>query len=149
MSVPETSSETRRFVWPSDYYCGPTPKPVLPRGVTFGCAAASVVVLILVFAGGAWLSRGGFFQLMDFAFAQSLGEVRGKYTSDVTPAQKAAFEQAMESLRENMRANKIAAAEIDPVLQSIRKAMKDKKVSRADVEAMTAAARKANRPRKP
>ncbi|HEX2059515.1 MAG TPA: hypothetical protein VHK90_02135, partial [Thermoanaerobaculia bacterium] len=59
MTVPE-NSERRRFVWPADYYSSASPERVLPRGVAFGCGAASLVVLLVIFIGGALVSRGGF-----------------------------------------------------------------------------------------
>ncbi|HLE55893.1 MAG TPA: hypothetical protein VJB15_02330 [Rhodothermia bacterium] len=148
MSAPETSSDSRRFVWPAEYYSGPDRAPVLPRGVTFGCGIAAVVVLALVFIGGAYLASGGFVQLMDLVFGQTLGEIRGMYTPDVTAAQKADLEQSIESLRQNMRAGKVSIQNLDPLLQAMRKSVSDKKVQPAEVETMTAAARKANRPGK-
>jgi hypothetical protein len=51
MSETETVGKSR-FVWPAEYYSGPSPVAVLPRGVTFGCGAASIVALLLIFLGG-------------------------------------------------------------------------------------------------
>lgn len=134
---------------PADYYSGPSPAAVLPRGVTFGCGAASVVALILLAAGGAWMAAGGIVDFMDLTFGMSMGEVRGMYTSDVTPAQKKALEEAVESLRVNLRARKVPVASLNPVLQTMRDGISDKKMQPADVEALTAAARKANQPPAP
>ena len=148
MSVPETSSEPRRFLWPAEYYCGPDRAPVLPRGLTLGCGVAAVVVLILVFAGGAYLASGGFIQLLDLVFGQSMGEIRGMYTPGVTAAQKAELEKSIESLREKMRAGEVPVANLDPLLQAMRKSVSDKKIEPAEVETMSAAARKAALPAK-
>lgn len=142
MSEPESVTE-RRFVWPADHYAAPTPESVLPRGVTFGCGAASVVALLLVFAGGIFLSRGGLVDLMDLVFGMSMGEVRGMYTADVTPSQKKDLENSVESLRAGLREGKVSVAKLDPVLQSMRKSMADKKMQPAEVDLLTAEARKA------
>ncbi len=133
---------------PADYYSGPSPVAVLPRGVTFGCGAASIVALILLAGGGAWLSSGGMVQFMDITFGMSMGEVRGMFTPDVTAAQKKELEDSIESLRENLRNKKVPVANLNPVLQTMRKGIADRKMQPAEVEALTAAARKANQPPK-
>jgi hypothetical protein len=145
MSVPETSAP-RRISWPADYYSGPSPQAVLPRGVTYGCGAASVVVLILVFAGGAFLSSGGMVDFMDLVFGMTMGEIRGMYTNDVTEPQKKELEASIESLRKSVRERKVAVGKLDPVLQTMRKTMSDTKLNPAEVQQVTAAARKANQP---
>lgn len=119
---------------------------MLPRGVTFGCGAASIVALILLAGAGAWMASGGIVDVMDLTFGMSMGEVRGMYTSDVTPQQKKALEEAVESLRENVRNRKVPVAGLNPVLQTMQKGIADKKMSPAEVEALTAAARKAAQP---
>jgi hypothetical protein len=129
---------------PADYYAGPSPVAVLPRGVTFGCGAASIVALILLAGAGAFMAAGGIVDLMDLVFGMSLGEVRGMYTSEVTAAQKKEMEDAIESLRENLRTGKVSVAALDPVLQTMRKGVSDQKMHPAEVEALAAAARKAS-----
>jgi hypothetical protein len=145
MSVPETSAP-RRISWPADYYSGPSPRAVLPRGVTYGCGAASVVVLILVFAGGAFLSSGGMVDFMDLVFGMTMGEIRGMYTKDVSEPQKKELDASIEALRKSVRERKVAVGKLDPVLQTMRKTMSDSKMNPAEVQQVTAAARKANQP---
>lgn len=143
MSEPETTTARRSFVWPADYYSGPSPVAVLPRGVTFGCGAAAVVVLILVFAGGAFMASGGLVQLMDFTFGMSMADLRGMYTSDVTSAQKTELESAIEQLRAGLRDGKVSVTQLQPVLETMRKGVSDKKMRPAEVGALAASARKA------
>lgn len=131
---------------PADYYSGPSPVAVLPRGVTFGCGAASIAALILLAGAGAWMASGGIVDVMDLTFGMSMGEVRGMYTPDVTAEQKKALEEAVESLRENVRTRKVPVAGLNPVLQTMQKGIADKKMSPAEVEALTAAARKGAQP---
>jgi hypothetical protein len=142
MSELETAP-ARRFVWPADYYSGPSPVAVLPRGVTFGCGAASIVVLLLIFAGGAFMGSGGLVQFMDFALGMSMGDVRGMYAAEVTAAQKQELETAIEQLRTGLREGKVSVAQLQPVLETMRKGISDRKLQPAEVQALTAAARKA------
>lgn len=144
MSELETTP-ARRVVWPCEHYSGPTPAAVLPKGVTFGCGLTSVLVLLVVFAGGIYLAGGGIVDLMDMTFGMSMGELRGMYTKDVTAAQKAELEKSIEELRKNVREQKVPVARLDPVLQTMRKTIADRKVDPAEAEALAAAARKANR----
>jgi predicted double-glycine peptidase len=122
---------------------------VLPRGVTFGCGAAALAALILVFAGGAFMASGGIVQLMDLTFGMSMGELRGMYQPDVTDAQKKELEGAIESLREGVRTERVPVSRLDPVLQTMRKGISDQKMTAAEVKALTAAASQASRPAKP
>ena len=121
---------------------------VLPRGVTLGCGAAAIVALIAIFAGGAFMASGGIVDLMDLTFGMSMGEVRGMYAADVTDAQKKALEAAVESLRENVRTEKVSVDRLQPVLQTMQKGIADRTMTGAEVEALTAAARHANQPRR-
>lgn len=128
MTVSENTS-TRRFVWPADYYSTPLPAPVLPRWAPFGCGAVAVVVLILVFAGGAFLSSGGFLQVMDFAIGMSAGEMAGQYAADVTAAQKKSLDEAVVLLRKNLREEKVSITNLQPFLERLRDASSDKKIT--------------------
>ncbi len=121
---------------------------MLPRGVTFGCGAASIVALLLLAGAGAWMASGGIVDFMDLVFGMSMGEVRGMYTAEVTPAQKKELESAVEAMRENLRTGKIPVSSLDPVLQTMRKGIADKKMQPAEVDAMIVAARKAAQPAK-
>lgn len=143
MSEPETIGK-RPFVWPAEYYSGPSPVAVLPRGVTFGCGAASLVALLLIFAGGAFMASGGLVQLMDFTLGMSMGDVRGMMAADVTPAQKKDLEDAIEQLRGGLRSGKVSVGQLQPVLETMRKGISDRKLTPAEVETLTAAARKAS-----
>ena len=142
MSELETTP-ARRFVWPADYYSGPSPAAVLPRGVTFGCGAASIAVLLIVFAGGAFMGSGGLVQFMDFALGMSMGDVRGMYAAEVTAAQKQELEGAIEELRAGLRDGKVSVPQLQPVLETMRKGISDRKLQPAEVQELTAAARKA------
>lgn len=143
MSVAENPHK-RSFRWPADYYSSPTPTPVLPQWATFGCGAASVVVLILVIAGGAFLSSGGLTQLMDFATGMSISEMKGQYAADVTPEQKKVVAAELDRLLKNLREAKISVAQLQPFLEKLRDVSADGKVTSQEAAALEAVARKIN-----
>jgi hypothetical protein len=133
-----------RFSRPADYYASATPEPILPRWAPFGCGGLALVVLAVVFAGGAYLSRGGFTELMDLAMGMTMGEMRGMFTPEVTAAQKESLEGEIKTLRRNLRERGIAIAALDPVMQAMRRATADEKLRPDEVDAVVSAARKAN-----
>lgn len=133
-----------RVYRPADYYSGPSPARVLPRWASFGCGAASVLTLVVVFAGGAYLAHGGFTDLMDMVFGMTMGELRGMYTKDVTVAEKKSLDDEVETLRANLRNDKIAVQSLQPLLKDIQKVSNDKKVDAREVEQLLGEAKKIN-----
>jgi hypothetical protein len=136
------STRPRRFVWPAEYYSGPSPVAVLPRGVTFGCGAAAVVALLLLFAGGAFMASGGIVDFMDLALGMSMSELRGMYTTDVTAAQKKEVDDTIEQVRAGLRNKKVSITQLQPLMETMRKAIADQKVTSAEARSLVAAARK-------
>ncbi len=134
----------RRVYRPADYYSSASPERVLPQWAPFGCGAASVLILIIVFAGGAWLASGGFTQMMDLVIGMTMGEMRGMLAKDVTAAQKDALEREIETLRKNLREEKVSVQKLQPLLEAIRKATDDKKVDPREVDSLTALAKELN-----
>ena len=129
---------------PADYYASATPQRVLPQWATYGCGGVALLALIVVFVGGAFLAGDGLPQLMDMAFGMTMGELRGMYTKDVTPAQKAALEKEIATMRKNVREEKIFVQSLQPVLRAIQKATGDEKVNAQEIDTITKAARTAN-----
>jgi hypothetical protein len=68
------------------------------------------------------------------------------YTAEVTPAQKAALDESIESLRKGLREGKVSVARLDPVFQNMRQAIADKKMTPREVETLTIAARGVHQP---
>ncbi len=143
MTVVENPSK-RPFQWPADYYSSGAPKPILPRWAPFGCGAAAVVVLILVFAGGALLSSEYFIDFMDFAIGMSISEMKGQYAADVSAGQKKALDDEIERMRKNLREKKISMQAMQPFLQRLRDVSADRKVTTAEATTLQAVARKIN-----
>jgi hypothetical protein len=141
MTVPETDGR-RPFVRPADYYSSPTPVAVLPRGVTFGCAIASVVVLLIVFIAGALLSGGRFALGMDLVLGMSLGEMREMYAPDVTPQRKETVEAEIERMREHLRNGRVSVAGLQPFMEKLRVSISDSRVTAAEAGQLEETARK-------
>jgi hypothetical protein len=135
MTIPETVPAPRRL-WPADYYSTPTPSAVLPSWVTFGCGGLSLVALVIVFAGGAWLAGGGMVDFMDMAVGMSLGEMRGMYAGEVAAPQRKALEDDIAALRENLREKKISPADLQPFLDGLRRATSDRKLTVAEAQSL-------------
>jgi heme exporter protein D len=133
------------FRMPAEYYSGPAPRRAFPKGVTYGCGAASVLFLLVLFIGGAYLATGGMAQFMDMAVGMSLGEMRGMYTAQVTPAQKSALDAEIEKLRQGVREEKINVAKLQPFMKELGEAIGDKKVSPEEAETLTRIARDAQK----
>ena len=137
------------FTRPADYYSSAAPQRVLPEWAPYGCGGVSLLILIIVVAGGSWLSRGGFAEFMDLAIGMTMGEMRGMYQKDVTAAQKQTIEREIEAMREHLRNETISAQRIQPVLNEIAKVTKDEKVDKQEADALIAATRKINATAKP
>ena len=143
MTVSENPS-THRFVWPADYYSGPVRSPILPQWAPFGCGAAAVVVLIIVFAGGAFLSSGGFVDLMDFVIGMTASEMKGHYAAEVPAAQRKSLDDEVVLLRKNLREEKVSVVQLQPFLERLQDASSDKKITTEEVALLGDVARRIN-----
>lgn len=145
MTVPETTEPRRHFVLPADYYSSPTVHPVMPTAAAYGCGAAAVLFLALLFAGGAYLSTGGFTRFMDFVLGMSIGEMRGMYGEKVTSVQKQSLESEIEQLRAHLRADRVSVGQMQPFLQAMQSSMDDGKVSSEEAARLESTVRNINR----
>jgi hypothetical protein len=143
MTVSENPS-THRFVWPADYYSAPAAAPILPRWAPFGCGAAALVVLIIVFAGGAFLSSGGFLDLMDFVIGMTASEMKGHYAADVPSAQRKSLDDEVVLLRKNLREEKASVVQLQPFLERLQDASADKKITTQEVTLLQDIAKRIN-----
>ncbi|HEY3053452.1 MAG TPA: hypothetical protein VGK04_08705 [Thermoanaerobaculia bacterium] len=128
--------------FPSDYYCAPLAevRPIFPKWVPIGCGSASVVILVLLFAGGALLTGARLARFMDFVLGTSLGELRGMYAREITPSQKQQFDAQVKQMREGLRSDTISAQNIQPFLRAMQSAIADKKVTPEELERLMKAA---------
>jgi hypothetical protein len=145
-SLPEPA---RRFVWPAEYYASATPRPFLPQWAAFGCGGASVLVLIVVFVGGLSLSRGGFADFMDLVIGLSVSEMKGMYAPEVTAETKKSLDAEIETMRENIRNERVAIPTLQPFLDTLRNATSDNKVTPEETSQLEEAARRVNGAAKP
>jgi hypothetical protein len=150
MSMTELETPRKRsFVWPAEYYSSATPPAVLPQWAPFGCGIASVIILIVVFAGGAFLASGGFLDLMDFAIGMSVSEMKGQYAPDVSATRKTSLEAEVKRMQKNMREEAISIVTMQPFLEKLREAGSDKKVTEKEAAELEAIAKKVNANAKP
>jgi hypothetical protein len=141
MTEPSEIDSPRRFHWPADYYSGPSPRAVLPTAVTYGCGAAGVFALLVIFIGGALASGGGLTKFMDFAITMSVAEMRGMYAPDVSADRKKSLDAEIARLRENYREERVALQGMQPFLQELRNVVADGRVTGAEagsLESVTA-----------
>jgi hypothetical protein len=92
------------------------------------------VVLILVFVSGIVVSRGGMGELFELVFASMQGEIDKMFTPDVKPAEKAAFDAEMKTLREAVRQNRVSMERLQPLMRTLRDVTSDQKVTAPETE---------------
>jgi hypothetical protein len=105
--------------------------------VTFGCGTAAIVVLIVVFLGGLFASSGGMGELLELMFGSTQTEIDKMFTKDVLPAQKAAFDREMKTMRDSVRQNRIPIERLQPLLRSLREITSDNRVTPAEAQQLT------------
>lgn len=135
--------ESVAFQLPADYYSTP-PVAVLPRWMPYGCGAVSLFALLMIFAGGAFLSGGGFTVLLNYVLVSTSAEIKTMYASDVTADEKRDFEQEMKTLRANLDSGKVSPAGVQELLKKILAIGADRKASKEEIVELTNLARKAN-----
>jgi hypothetical protein len=134
------------FRRPADYYAAPLSevRPIFPPWVPYGCGAASLLVIVLLFVAGS-LAGSGTGSLIAALFGTMQDEIRGMFTREVTAAEKAAFDAEMKSLRGNLGAGRVSIDRLQPLLHAIRDASMDSKVTAEETVRLTDEARKVNR----
>jgi hypothetical protein len=110
--------------------------------MAYGCGAGSLAVLIVVFVGGFFLSRGGFVSLMDMGIGMSVGEMRGMYADSVTESQRESLEAEIEQMREAMRSGELPPGAVQSFLETMRQATKDGTVDSGEAETLEESARR-------
>jgi len=136
------------FRLPADYYSSPVSevKPLFPRWVPLGCGSAAAVVLVILFVGGAFISRGGLGWVMDFSLQQIQNEAAPMYGSDATPAQRKAFDEELSRLRAGVRTGRVPVTKLQPVLEGLQEAISDKLLKGEELERLTKQMRQAEIP---
>jgi hypothetical protein len=131
--------ESLPFRRPADYYSTPVAdgKPLFPRWVPFGCGAAAIGLLVIVFVGGIVAAGGGMGQLFDMMFGSMQGEIDKMFTKDVSPAQRAAFDGEMKTMRDRVRQNRLPIDRLQPLLKTMRDVTSDEHVTPAEADQLT------------
>jgi len=129
------------FPLPAEYYASPERKPVLPRAVPFGCGAAAVVFLVVLFAFGAMADR-----FMPWLFGYMQREADGQFTKEVAPAQRAEFDAQFNELRARMKSGRAKLKGLQPFLEKLRDASMDEKITPDEAKKLTDALHEVNKP---
>jgi len=112
-------------------------RPLFPRWVPYGCGSAAIILLIVVFLGGIFASRGGMGKLLDLMFGSMQSEIDKIFTKDVKPAQRAAFDHEMKTMRDSVRQNRLPIDRLQPLLRTLREVTSDSRVTPAETEQLT------------
>ena len=144
-SLPPAEPTRRPFRFPAEYYCAPLSdvRPIFPRWVPVGCGSAAAVILLVMFAAGALFSGPRFGEVMDVVVGTSLGELRGMYAPDISPAEKQRFETEVEHMRQRLRAGTLPVKNLQPFIKEMQHVIADKRVTAEELDRLTAAAHQA------
>jgi len=134
------------FRRPADYYAAPLfdVRPIFPRWVPFGCGAASLLVMLVLFGAGAAAGSGKGGSIFAWMVATMQDEIHGSFTKEVSAAQKAAFDAEMKTLRGNLDQGSVSIDRLQPLLRAIRDASIDSKVTPEEATQLTKAAHDVN-----
>jgi len=131
---------------PADYYCTPVAEKdrMFPRWVPIGCGTASLIILIFLFAGGAFVNSGGGTRIFHWVFGTMQSELLAMCDKDVKPAQKTDFAAEMMTLQERAGAGKVKSDDLLAVFRMIRDDSIDEHVTPAELDELTAKLRQIN-----
>jgi hypothetical protein len=124
---------------PADYYCSPVPEKerLFPRWVPLGCGTASLIVLIVLFAAGAFVNGGGGTRLVHAFFGRLQTELLQQCSRDVKPSQKTDFAAEFSTLQNRMSAGKVKLDDMLAVFELIRDDSADNVVTPAELDGLT------------
>ncbi|MGZ7041226.1 MAG: hypothetical protein ACXVH7_05485, partial [Thermoanaerobaculia bacterium] len=120
-----------------------------PRWVPIGCGTAAVLLVVVLFIGGAFVSRGGIGSFMDFLIGMMQSEMATMYAPDVSDAERKALDSEMTGFRANIHTGRVPLGKLDPVMKAIRESIADKRITTAEVEELRKKIREANTPAAP
>jgi hypothetical protein len=131
---------------PADYYCTPVAEKdrMFPRWVPLGCGTASLIILIVLFAGGAFVNSGGGTRMFGWVFGRMQSELLAMCDKDVRPAQKTDFVAEMVTMEKRTEAGKVKSDDLLAVFRMIRDVAIDEHVTPAELDELTAKLRGIN-----
>ena len=131
---------------PADYYCTPVVEKdrMFPRWVPIGCGTASLIILIFLFAGGAFVNSGGGTRIFHWVFGRMRSEILAMCDNDVKPAQKTDFAAEMATLQERAAAGKVKSDDLLALVRMVRDDAIDEQVSPAELDELTTKLREIN-----
>jgi hypothetical protein len=131
---------------PADYYSAPVSESnrMLPRWVTIGCGTAALIIIVLLFAAGAFVNSGGGTRAFGWFFGRMQSEILAMCDRDVKPAQKTDFAAEMSALQQRVARGKVKSDDLLEVFRMIRDDAGDEDVTSAELDQLTAKLREIN-----
>src|SRR5690242_7414920 len=137
-TLSEITPEKPATKLPADYYSSPERnRRIVPRGVTLGCGTAALIILILMFMGGAFINGGGGTRLVQKFFGQLQGELLSQCSKDVRPEQKTTFAAEFSQLQQRVGRGKVKSDDLLEMFRMIRDDSQDGVVTPAELDALT------------
>lgn len=95
-------------------------------------------MLLIALAGVAiGVSSGAFSGIFTMAMSSMQGEVDKMMAPDVKPAQKAAFDAEMKTMRGSVRAGRLKLERLQPLMRMMRDVVSDERVTGPEVDRLT------------
>lgn len=132
---------------PADYYSGAsgdTKKSTGCRNWAIGCGGAGCLVLIILFAGGAWLVTRGMPTLVDYVFKDVETKVAQSGVAAATPEQKEALHDQVLRLRGNLESGTIGPGEVQSLIENAAQAASDGHVTSEELTGLIDQLKKVN-----
>ena len=123
---------------PADYYSSPVSgRRMFPRGLTLGCGTTALIILILMFIGGAFVNGGGGTRLIHGFFGRLQQELLQQCSRDVTPQQKTTFAAEFSAMQNRISAGKVKSDDLLGVFTLIRDDSSDNVITPAELDVLT------------
>ena len=133
---------------PADYYSAPpepSKKSGCPRWLLFGCGGAGCLGLILIFALGAWMMKGGGGGWVSgFLVSQLQKDADKMFAADVTPERREAMKSELTRLKGYIDDDQVDLITLQPLLGLINTSIRDQQLTAEEVESLIEELEKVN-----
>ncbi|HUP66368.1 MAG TPA: hypothetical protein VM557_13915 [Thermoanaerobaculia bacterium] len=125
---------------PADYYSAPpepSKKSGFPRWLLFGCGGAGCLGLILIFALGAWMMKGGGGSVLSgFLVSQLQKDADEMFAPDVTPERREALKSELTRLKGYIDDDQVDLITLQSFLSLINTSIRDQQLTAEEVESL-------------
>jgi hypothetical protein len=134
---------------PSRYYAQPPAGLEKGRSAIFGCGAASLVILLLLFLAGSFFASGGLRMLLGYAVGEIAARIDPKTTPDLSPAERADLKNELDRAAKMSRSASVPLPKLVPLLEKMQTALADEKITKDEARELVQAVQQLNRPAGP